>query len=228
MLLDNSLIGGFWPGGSKEFYERWFALDRTRSYEIHKLQLQCLQRGTAPKTWILKSPTHLAYLHCLLQVYPDARIVQIHRDPVEALPSSASLIAVLESAHGEVDLRQVGENLFEYAKRVFYPGFISKADTPAYGVRGVSVANVRYPDLVRDPIRTVAGIYTAFGKELSTDATNRMRAYLRDNPRNKYGVHEYTLEDFGLNAERLRKECASYIAEFLDPKQPARIASAAP
>ena len=41
--------------------------------------------------WILKPPGHLGPLDALFDVYPDAMLIQPHRDPIRVVPSVASL-----------------------------------------------------------------------------------------------------------------------------------------
>ncbi len=41
--------------------------------------------------WLLKSPAHLWQLDTLLAEYPDALIVQTHRDPLNVISSIAAL-----------------------------------------------------------------------------------------------------------------------------------------
>ena len=44
--------------------------------------LQVLQSGGVRGRWTLKSPHHAIALDALADVYPDARLVLLHRDPV--------------------------------------------------------------------------------------------------------------------------------------------------
>ena len=77
------------------------AADLTPAYEMHRLVLQVLQRRYGAVQWVLKSPAHLASLPTILSVYPDARIVVTHRDPLTVLPSVSSLVATLRLAHSD-------------------------------------------------------------------------------------------------------------------------------
>ena len=61
--------------------------------------------------------------------------------------------------------------------------------------------DVRYDDLVRDPIDAVRRIYAHFGMLFSAVAEGRMRRFLTRNPKDKHGRHRYTLAEFGLDRE---------------------------
>src|SRR5215469_3914217 len=65
------------------------------AYSFHKRFLQYLQSGWAPERWVLKAPSHLFGLDALLATYPDACIVQAHRDPLAVLGSVTSFVVAL-------------------------------------------------------------------------------------------------------------------------------------
>jgi hypothetical protein len=73
---------------------------------------------------------------------------------------------------------------------------------------------VRYTDLMRDPIGVVRGIYAHFDMRFSEAAEHRMRRFLAENPKDKHGRHEYTLEEFGLDQDEERKRYAWYRDRF--------------
>jgi len=75
-------------------------------------------------------------------------------------------------------------------------------------------SDVRYADLVKDPIPTLAGIYDHFGIELSEDTVARMRRYLAANPKNLHGRHRYSLEAFGLDRDEEIARYAAYSERF--------------
>ena len=54
--------------------------------------------------WVLKAPSHVFAFDALFEAYPDALIVQTHRDPVTVLASVASLTAVLRSAFSDTSI----------------------------------------------------------------------------------------------------------------------------
>ena len=48
-----------------------------------------------------------------LPTYPDARIVVVHRDPAQVLPSVASMLGFVRSRLGPVDPRDTGREVFD-------------------------------------------------------------------------------------------------------------------
>jgi hypothetical protein len=179
-------------------YEEWL-WERSRAeleeaYRFYRSQLQFLQRQRRGGHWVLKSPAHQYSIHALARVFPDACIVQTHRHLRHVVPSSCSLLAVARSIMSdEVNARELGRRSLESAEMLLGRMETTRAQVPAE-----RRLDLRYDDLVADPIATVHRIYAYFGYERSEEHDERMRAWLAENPRNKRGVHRYSLEQFGL------------------------------
>jgi hypothetical protein len=200
-------------------YRAWHdRQDKRIEYEFHRHFLQHLQWRAPGHRWVLKAPSHLLALDGLLQVYPDANIILTHRDPLKVLPSCASFTDVLRRAFSDcVDkvslAREVRQRWEEGARlAVKYrqlPGGLQK-----------QFFDVRYAELVRDPLAMVRRIYEHFGLELTPAAQRAMQQFLLANPKNKDGVHHYSLEEFRLNPEEERCRFQFYLDFFgLEPER---------
>ena len=66
-----------------------------------------------------------------------------------------------------------------------------------------------------DPIGTVAALCAQIGIEFDDTARRSVQQWLDDHPQDQHGVHRYTAEDFGLDADRLRERFAFYTRRFL-------------
>ncbi len=87
-------------------YGAWLLeTDQRSAYEYHRLALQVLQSGGVRGRWTLKSPHHALNLEALTAVYPDARLVLLHRDPAVLCASVCSLINTLTSTFTDADHR---------------------------------------------------------------------------------------------------------------------------
>ena len=189
-------------------YEAWIdQADLRPAYQFHRRFLQHLQWPCSEQQWVLKSPAHLTGLGALLETYPDAGIIQTHRDPLVAMPSLASLRTVLHGAFSNtVDPLQIGLETTSYWAQVLVQAIEFRRLHPAAQSR---FHDVYYHDLTRDPIGTVQRIYTYFGLPFTPEAEARMRQYLAQHPRHQYGEHRYTMEQFGLKpAEEMRRYSA--------------------
>lgn len=212
--------GLLWEGrGKLPNYRDWlFATDMTSAYIYHKRFLQLLQ-ANAPGVWNLKMPSHGLWLPTLLKIYPDARLIWTHRDPLTVVGSFCSLMTL--SNMGSTDKNHaewISENYFwqavEHANRIM--------DTREK-LGHERIIDVHYADLIRNPIPTMRLLYKALGDELTPEADARMKAWLDDNPQDKFGKHEYKLKQYGLTEDEVLKRFQRYLSQYdVEPEGPLR------
>jgi hypothetical protein len=201
-------------------YQAWLKHQDLRpAYAYHRQFLQHLQWGMPAGRWVLKAPAHFYALDALFAVYPDARVVQTHRDPSTVLSSVASLTLTLQSAFAErLDRAEIGREVVQSwteglarAMRVRHDGTIAPD----------RFFDVHYHDLLRDPINTIRRIYRHFDVPLTADAERRMRSHLASNPQHKHGRHVYDLKAFGLDGTSLDQHFRPYREFFAIDPEPA-------
>jgi hypothetical protein len=163
-------------------------------YEYHKTILQILQWKNPRRRWLLKAPEHQVHLDTLLQVYPDARIVQTHRDPIKCMASTTSLMGTLYYMRSDQPFNaQLFDNIImgdATAQRLEH--VIEQRERGI--VPAANIADSRYQDLMDDPMACIARIYAHFGMTLSEDAARRMQDYLQEKPKGKFGQHTYQVD----------------------------------
>jgi Sulfotransferase family len=177
-------------------YSAWCAeADFLPVYAYHKSILQILQWKNPRKRWLLKAPEHQVHLDTLLQVYPDARIVQTHRDPIKCMASTASLLGTLYYMRSDQPFdAQLFDNIImgdATAQRLEH--VIEQREKGI--VPAANIADSRYQDLIDDPMACIAKIYAHFAMPLSVIARNRMQDYLRHKPQGKFGQHKYEVDE---------------------------------
>jgi hypothetical protein len=190
-------------------YVRWLnGQDLVPGYRSMKRQLQILSRNVRADYWVLKAPAHLFGLDALLTVYPDASVVQIHRDPLRVLPSGCNLAAAYRSLTVDpVDRARLGA---EYVEAMAVgPERAMKARESADPAR---FFDVKYESLVADPVGTARAVCGYFGYAFTPEYEARVSRYVAENPQHKHGIHRYKLEDFGLDADTVNREFAAYNA----------------
>jgi hypothetical protein len=200
-------------------YQAWLeATDLRWVYASHRRQLQYLQWRCPGERWVLKSPGHLWALDALLAVYPDARIVHTHRDPLKVIASLTSLISMLRSmATDHIDALAIANDWTARLAR----GLEKAMAVRARGlVKDEQVFDMPYSEFVGDEIGMIRRIYQHFGLALSADAEARMRRCLADNPQDKHGRHRYTLAESGLDPTVERRRFAAYQDRFRVPSEP--------
>ncbi len=194
-------------------YQAWLDRNDLRwVYASHRRQLQYLQWRCPAERWVLKSPGHLWAMGALLAEYPDARIVQTHRDPLRVIASLASLIAVLRSmASDAIDRHAIGREWTERLAAGLASATVARDARPG---GAPPVFDMQFQDFIRDEIGMVRRIYEHFGLALSPAAEARMRRFLAANPKDKHGAHRYTLADAGLDVASERRRYEQYRSRY--------------
>jgi hypothetical protein len=194
-------------------YQAWLdGVDQRPLYASHRRQLQYLQWKAPATRWVLKSPGHLWTLEALLAEYPDARIVQTHRDPLRVVASLASLVSYLRGmASDAIDPHEIGA---DWTARLA-AGLAHTMDVRDRGlVPAAQVFDVHLGAFVGDEIPTIRRLYAHFGLPLAADTEDRMARFLAANPKDKHGAHRYRLADAGLDPVTERRRYARYRARY--------------
>ena len=149
---------------------------------------------TRAHRWVLKAPSHLGQLRALFAVYPEARIVHTHRDPLKCLPSALSLMGTLKWMRCEaVDLAPAVAGL----PRGYAAMFRHEIEQRASGaLPDERFLDVRYDDLMRDPIGTVAAHLRAARAAARRGREKAMVEHLARRPQGAHGPHRYDLATF--------------------------------
>jgi sulfotransferase family protein len=194
-------------------YQEWLEQQDLRpAYALHRRFLQHLQWRKPGERWILKAPSHLYGLEALFETYPDAVVVQTHREPLVVLPSVASLTAVLQRVFTDrIDLAEIG---LEVTRR-WANGLERAMDLRQSGrVPGDRFVDVLYHELLADPIAVVRRIYERFELPITPETERRMQGHLAANPQGKNGVHRYALSTFALDSAELTHRFKAYREYF--------------
>ncbi len=190
-----------------EFQKEIEYSDLTPSYLWHKRFLQYLQCGQPKRRWILKAPAHLLSLKALLNVYPDARLIQVNRDPVRFLPSLIGLTSTLQNAftNHKNDRALARQIVDRWAATL--PLLLQQRRE--LGLGPDRIYDVSYTEVTRAFLHTIAELYTWLGWDLSTQAEFAMQNFS-----SKRGSRRYTVHDFGLDLEDLRERFKPYSEAF--------------
>ena len=220
-ITQHELASLVWPTTHRvPSYATWL-LDETDHgplYASHRRWLHYLQWKAPARRWMLKSPGHLWTLDALLREYPDARIVQTHRDPLRVLASLVSLVCTLRSvASDDIDPHEVGA---EWSVRLADGMYRTMAVRDRGLLPPERVFDMQFGEFMRDEIAMVRRIYGHFGIELSAEAEARMRRFLADNRADKHGRHTYSLAPGGLDEATERARYAVYQARHDVPSEP--------
>lgn len=178
-----------------------FMAGRSMAPSLHyaKRALKLLQWKNPNKRWILKHPDTQRYLPDLMEVFPDLKIVWMHRDPLKSISSGISMAGAILGLRSD---RPLGAD------------FISKVSDPAHlaalfdltvqymedgTIDPDHVYHVQYLDLIRDPIATVSKLYEEMDFPFTDEARDAMANYMTENRKKQRAKHVY---DVGTEAQQ--------------------------
>lgn len=212
-VLKQSFCSNRWGSthGAHSYDKWWMAQDETPSYRRYAKVVKLIGANDPDRRWLLKNPGHIWQIGALLDVFPDACIIQTHRTPVKAIPSLASVMVMsVGLAQGpNVDPVKLGRRDADYwalcAKRM-----MKARETIPSG----QILDVDHREFRARPMETVQRIYRHFGLALTPETEAAMKRWIENDPIGSKGTHEYTLEQFGLTEKGLREQYAEYIQRF--------------
>jgi hypothetical protein len=192
-------------------YSKWYAAcDMRPAYRRHRDLLRLVGADTPDRRWVLKYPAHLRWLRALLEVYPDACIVQTHRDPARVLPSLCSLIAGWRGIYEDSpDRRAIARWVVELWARTMEDAMAVRRE-----LGEERFFDVPFRDTVGDPASAVGRVYAHFGIDYPAETESMLREWHRSHPQHRHGEHRYSAADFGLEAAAMRERFAAYIERF--------------
>jgi hypothetical protein len=184
-------------------YSTWLAgQDWTGPYRRHRRTLALIGLHDAGRRWVLKNPSHLFALDALLAAYPDALVVQTHREPAAVIGSMCSLAAQATEGWSTAFRNEViGADQLELWARGLSEFAAARArHDPARFV------DVDYADFTADPVGTVESVYAHFGLPYSGAAADAIRAlHGAAAAGSARPAHRYALADFGLTAAQVNE-----------------------
>ncbi len=194
-----------------QYAKWWSTADMRPVYRRHKRNAQLIGLNNKDQSWVFKDATHLFSLDALLHVYPDARIVQTHRDPVPVIASVCSLCSsAREAMNQQHDVDAFGRSTLALWERSIQAmmDVRSQFDDRQF-------FDLPFEKIVRDPIDAIQQIYAYFGIDYTEGADEAMKRFRAANPKGKHGTHRYTLEQWGLNADEVRERFQRYSEAYL-------------
>lgn len=208
-ILSASFASNMWPSmWHVPRYDRWYReRDDSDSYRWLADVLRLIGAGDE-RTWLLKNPTDLFSLREVLAVFPDARIIQTHRDPVDAMPSISNLILAARRAFcgARADPFDVGRR-----EAAIWAEALERAEAARSGSDRRFI-DVEFRDFVRDQMATIRGIYAALDLTLTAATAAAMQDWLASHPRRQSTGPKHRPEDFGLTRDGLGTTFAAYRA----------------
>jgi hypothetical protein len=190
--------------------------DLALTYRVHKRQLQLLQWQSAPRPWALKYPNHVIAMDEIVEVYPDARMVMTHRDPLQTLASICKMTFNLRGMRGggRIDKHEVGSDMLHFVSR-----HIDRIIQYDRGAGGSRVVHVDYYALIADPVGQMRRIHAGIGIDTPDAVVEQVAAWHAANPKNARGRNDYTLAEYGIAEGEALERFSDYMRRFAIPRE---------
>jgi hypothetical protein len=175
-------------------YNAWlYRSDLTHAYRYYKRMLKLLQWRNPRRHWLLKAPSHLGNLPILFDVFPDARVVFTHRDPIMAQASVTNLLGTLFWMRSDqtFDAKAFDNLLTPESTAARLNNVIDQIGSGA--VPRQQMFDFQYTGLIDQPLAAVQQLYQRAGLTLSPEALQNMEEYQRHKPKGKFGKHHYSV-----------------------------------
>ncbi|WP_209005495.1 sulfotransferase family protein [Steroidobacter agaridevorans] len=190
-------------------YAQWLSRQSDDvAYLRHADILRLIGANEMRKRWLLKSPHHMYHIEALLSVFPDACIIQTHRDPLDAIPSVCSLAYTYwRDLEGKVSWREK-MGLWKCAHWKAALDRMQSVRTSS-SVQG-QFFDVDHRRFLADPLEVVRSIYEYFVLRLSPSVERSMKDRIMRNPTARHGKHQYNVDICGATGAQIREIFADY------------------
>ncbi len=188
-------------------YAAWLEkTDQDPAYQYGAKLLKLLQWQSPGKRWILKSPHHLEFLPLIKKYFGEAHFLWTHREPSECIPSFLSMVCHSRAIFSnEVKLEEVVDHWVRKTSYMLKKGI----EYRNAGNNEAQFTDIMYPRLVQYPMSQLEKIYERYGG-IKDDLRQEFKITESDNPKGKYGIHEYSYRDFGLTKQELVSKNRTY------------------
>ncbi len=214
MLLRQSFVSNLWScGWSAPTYDAWWQCQsEAAAYDHYYRCVQLIGMHDREKRWLLKNPGHIENLDLLFAVFPDAKVIQTHRDPAKAVPS---LVSLLMASHpvmeqGRADQRAAIMMAREVAKwaRAVHKAEAVRERHPEH------VLDIVHADFHGNPMRVIERIYDFIGMDIPDETRGGFAQRIEEKPELQHGTHQYSITDYGMTSEEARAPFGDYVQRF--------------
>jgi hypothetical protein len=195
-------------------YGRWLQTDAdmTFAYGEMKQRLQIILHQRPREQLVLKCPDHLWFIDDVLKVFPDACIVQTHRDPLRCINSYTSMISLQErTLTGRIEWKALSERLTQ----MFLKG-AQRAHAARLRHDARQFFDVSFEQLVEDPAAIIHRISDHFG--IDSPSERMVKTELKKPRADRPGSHRYSYERFGIDPEAVRSQFRWYTEAYMERK----------
>ncbi len=189
-------------------YEKWILeTDMLGTYDEYKKQLIMLSQKPLKKQLVLKAPEHLWHLDSLLQVFPKARIIMTHRDPLKSIASYASMISMFRrTAYKKSNFGELGQYVTNVFEKGLSKAFLLRKENTLVN----KIVDVHCNDIKNNPIEVLMKIDKAFKTNIKNKDLSNLNKRFNDQLLNYNCKHNYSYSKYGVNKKSIEKKFEFY------------------
>jgi Sulfotransferase family len=175
--------------------------------------LQWQQGGRQDRRWLMKNCGHIGHMDALLQAFPRATLVHIHRHPAACVPSFAKIVADLwRMKTNNVESAYTGNFILQWEQHYIDRYLDSRQRLNLDG----RIFDVPYDQIRDDPLSVIREIYRRADRTLTAEAEQAMLKWNNENEQHRHGKHSYSLEEFGLSEAKIDEAFGDYILRLVN------------
>ncbi|MBK6276882.1 MAG: sulfotransferase [Gammaproteobacteria bacterium] len=180
------------------------------------LQWQKKQRGLEAERWVLKAPHHIHFPAVLFETFPDVKVLQTHRDPLQLMPSYGSMMyALIHPLSDAADKVAIARHWCDK----WATGMTATLRFRDAG-HDDRYLDMWYEDTVSRPLEEIQRLYDFVGVDLTPEARAEMERWRDMNRREARPTHQYTLEEYGFTEEGLKNTFREYRERYILSRRP--------
>ena len=192
-------------------YNDWFLnCDNRWTVQYFRRCLAMIANGDT-RRWLIKDPAHVFQIEAILEEFPDACIVQTHREPSDAMASGSYIAWLLRSAGqpgfskeiaGANTLKVVGSGLDQMEK-------VRQRHDPA------QFYDVHMLEIQANPLGTIERVYEHFDLPITDEARKAWDYQIQNNRNQSHGSNtKITPAEFGISRENAAEAVGSYYSRY--------------
>lgn len=185
--------------------EQWLA-----PYRFYRSELQRLLWYEPGERWVLKAPIHLEGLAALRTIFPDARIIHLHRNLQHTVGSACRYYGSIYAWHARAnDASAFVRSILDYLVYL-----ADRARQMRTCLDSAPFLDIDYQELVQEPRGVVDRIYEHLSLDVSAVFDDALSAWLKRHHVGRDRGYSYHLEQFGLSAGEIDTAFRDYCDHF--------------
>lgn len=200
LSLTSSYHQWWFPRHAGAYFERYglqrgiSAREARRWRETYRWLLQKLTVRNNGRQILLKNPANTGRVKALMEAFPGAKFIHIHRNPYEVFVSTQHLYRTMLPS---IQLQTISQAEIDRNILQFYESMMSKLADEQQSIPAGDFAEVRFEDLEADPLGEVQRVYETLrlpGFEAAQPAIEAYAATLTAYRKNSYDLDAQTIE----------------------------------